>query len=180
MPPPPAMLSSRRMTYNTSERILWALAPLIGRHGIALDPASNAKSIVPARVKYARTKIAGHRVNGLKASWHKFGPGIVFLNPPYGRALRTWIAKCVREHALGAEIIVVCPARVDAQWWRMALRGGAKPVYWRGRVRFLGTKNSAPFPVALLYFGTRSAALAQVEERAYSRVSASERLARLP
>lgn len=146
-----AMVSSKRMSWNTPERALWALAPVFDHYGgIALDPASNAGSIVPARVKFAKRAIPGHRVNGLRARWHFFKPGVVFLNPPYGKDIGAWIDRCVFFAGLGAVIACLCPARIGAGWWRRAKRGGAIVVEWRGRIRFRGAKNSAPFPCAFL------------------------------
>lgn len=58
---------------------------------------------------------------------------LVFVNPPYGRALKDWAAKMAAEKH--CTIIALVPARVDTAWWREL-----DPSAWcalAGRVKFL-------------------------------------------
>ena len=74
---------------------------------------------------------------------------LVFVNPPYGRALKDWAAKMASEKHCA--IIALVPARVDTAWWRTL-----DPVAWcalAGRIRFLDSEgneqDAAPFPSAV-------------------------------
>lgn len=79
----------------------------------------------------------------------------VFMNPPYGRELVRWMKKA-HDEALTGGALVVClvPARVDTDWWhRFASKGEIR--FPKGRVKFAGAENSAPFPVAIVIFRPR-------------------------
>lgn len=53
--------------------------------------------------------------DGLKMSWL----GKVWLQPPYGNALKLWIPKAVEEVKCGnAELVVaLLPSKTDVKWW---------------------------------------------------------------
>jgi hypothetical protein len=55
-------------------------------------------------------------IDGLAQPWH----GKVFMNSPYGLALRKWVPKAVHEVECGnAELVVaLVPAKTDTQWWQ--------------------------------------------------------------
>jgi hypothetical protein len=75
------------------------------------------------------------------------------MNPPYGRTVGEWMRKAWESVASGEAELVVClvPSRTDTGWWHdYAARGEVVPI--RGRVRFGGAKNSAPFPSAVVVF----------------------------
>ncbi len=90
--------------------------------------------------------------NGLSLLWSAYR---VWLNPPYGRTITNWIYKAIEESSVeaGARVVVMLvPSRTDAKWWVLAM--GARPEvrFLRGRLKFGGSKNSAPFPSAILIF----------------------------
>lgn len=90
--------------------------------------------------------------DGLAQPWYA---GRVFMNPPYGREIGKWIDKAIIETSVddGALFVVaLVPARTDTKWWFKAVKAGAGVVFLRGRLKFGGSKNSAPFPSALLLF----------------------------
>ncbi|MEQ8721030.1 MAG: DNA N-6-adenine-methyltransferase [Sandaracinaceae bacterium] len=125
---------------------------------IALDPCSNPVSLVPA----TRRVIAPE--DGLAVDWHAAADGgLVYVNPPFGRK-RTglWLGKAADEAERGAEIVVLIPARTDTRAWQRHAPRAAAICFWAGRMRFLGAKNGAPFPSALLYFGRRPGLFAHV------------------
>lgn len=145
-----ALLSSERMDWNTPQEVIDMIAPL---GVIALDPCSNAGSIVPA----LRSASLERGEDGLAINWQflSCGIGIVYVNPPYGDELPRWIERCGAEAANGAEIVALVPARPDTQWTAHALETGAVVAMIRGRLTFLSGGTSAPFPSALLYWGDR-------------------------
>jgi len=86
--------------------------------------------------------------DGLAKTW----TGKVWMNPPYGRTIGQWMRKAY-ESAVHEHAIVVClvPARTDTAWWHdYAAKGTVR--FIRGRLKFGGHANSAPFPSALVIF----------------------------
>ena len=89
-------------------------------------------------------------VDGLSQSWKGFS---VFMNPPYGREIVKWMAKAYEE-SLQEGTIVVClvPSRTDNKWWHdYAMKG--KITFIKGRLKFGGHANYAPFPSAIVVLG---------------------------
>jgi hypothetical protein len=99
--------------------------------------------------------------DGLSVPWR----GQVFVNPPYGRALKLWVRKCAGEAAAGAVVIGLVPARPDTRWWHDHIAGHADVFMLRGRLQFDDGGQSAPFPSAVVVWSasqvpvTRLAAL---------------------
>ena len=86
--------------------------------------------------------------DGLLQDWR----GVCWMNPPYGRKIGLWVRKAY-ETAVSGGGIVVCllPARTDTAWWHdYAMKGEVR--FIRGRLKFGGSKNSAPFPSAVVVF----------------------------
>ena len=51
----------------------------------------------------------------------------------------------------GATVVCLVPARTDTAWWHdYAMRGEIR--FIRGRLKFGSSKNSAPFPSAIVIF----------------------------
>lgn len=88
-------------------------------------------------------------VDGLKQDWK----GVCWMNPPYGRAIGKWIQKAYEESEKhGSTIVCLLPARTDTKWWHnYCMEGEIRLV--KGRLKFGGSKNSAPFPSAVVIFG---------------------------
>ena len=86
--------------------------------------------------------------DGLEQSWEG---ARVWCNPPYGREIKSWIAKANAEAERADFIVMLVPARTDTAWWHTALTQ-ARVVYLKGRLTFKGAKATAPFPSALLYW----------------------------
>ena len=86
--------------------------------------------------------------NGLSQEWS----GVCWMNPPYGRQIKDWVKKAY-ESAQNNKATVVCllPARTDTSWWHdYCMKGEIK--FLRGRLKFGDSKNSAPFPSAVVIF----------------------------
>ena len=89
--------------------------------------------------------------NGLEQPW----TGVVWCNPPYGRAIRNWIQKGYESSVAGATVVMLIPARTDTSYWHdYVMRGDIR--FLRGRIKFVqpdGTAtNPAPFPSAVVIF----------------------------
>ena len=80
----------------------------------------------------------------------------VFMNPPYGREIKPWMEKAYREcRDNGALVVAFVPARVDTEWWHQYAAKATEVRFPKGRVKFAGADNSAPFPVAVVVFRPR-------------------------
>ncbi len=88
--------------------------------------------------------------DGLSHSWA--GLGAVWLNPPYGKTIGQWVAKAHAESLKGATVVCLLPARTDTKWWHDYVLPFAEIRYIRGRLKFGVSKNSAPFPSAVVIF----------------------------
>lgn len=110
---------------------------------ITLDPCSDAGKNVPA--KFHLTK----EDDGLSCEWH----GSVFMNPPYGKEIPKWVEKLAKEYHTGNVVsaIALVPARTDTAWFDVLAEF---PVcFVRGRLKFKGNKDAAPFPSAVFFLG---------------------------
>jgi site-specific DNA-methyltransferase (adenine-specific) len=92
--------------------------------------------------------------DGLAQDW---SGEVVFMNPPYGREIGKWVRKARQESAKWKGAVVVClvPARTDTAWWHDNIeqyRDIYEVRFIRGRLKFGGHKNSAPFPSAVVIF----------------------------
>jgi site-specific DNA-methyltransferase (adenine-specific) len=82
--------------------------------------------------------------DGLARSW---AGERVFCNPPYSDIL-PWLAKA-RE----AEVAVyLVPSRTDTRWWHEHALAAQEIRFIRGRLRFGGERDNAPFPSAVVIF----------------------------
>ena len=73
------------------------------------------------------------------------------MNPPYGRTIGLWMKKAYEESCNGALVVCLVPARTDTKWWHdYSMKG--EVIFLRGRLKFGGHKNSAPFPSAIIIF----------------------------
>jgi hypothetical protein len=142
----PALFSSRSVHHCTPREVL-APVRLLAEGLIGLDPCSNPRSIVGAREEWVAR-------GGLRRPWH--GYGLVYCNPPYGRAIGRWTERCVESAHLGTNVVGLLPARTDTSWWQRDVQRAGLVCFWRGRIKFQGSKSGAPFPSALVFWGDRA------------------------
>jgi site-specific DNA-methyltransferase (adenine-specific) len=141
---------------HSSKSCEWSTPPdlfarLNARYGpFDLDPCATPENATCPRY-YTRDD------NGLSQPW----TGNVFCNPPYGRATAAWLRKARQEVESGNATIVVLllPSRTGTRWWQEHVLGtGAEVEFLPGRLRFGGSKDSAPFDSATVVFRYTKAA----------------------
>jgi phage N-6-adenine-methyltransferase len=95
--------------------------------------------------------------DGLAQNW----TGSCWMNPPYGRQIGHWMKKAATESKKNDALIVcLVPARTDTAWWHDWVIPHASTVeFVRGRIKFGGHMNSAPFPSAVVIYGKPIAAM---------------------
>lgn len=140
----PGLMSSDDVEWYTPVEIRLAVLAALG--GIVdVDPCADPGQSFPATEHFTEAE------NGLVRPWL----GRVYMNPPYGRGISAWTTKLRDELRNGwaTEAIALLPARTDTTWWHEL----APPVvcFIRGRLKFSGYEQSAPFPSAAAYFGPR-------------------------
>ena len=132
--------------------------PLNAEFGFDIDAAATADN------SWVEGEYFGpdHRRPGLRdalvVAWHLFSR-TVWLNPPYSQC-RAFIAKAAEEARNGCTVVCLVPARTDTRWWhehvwdcgRDALRPGVEVRFIKGRLKFGGAKNGAPFPSVVVIF----------------------------
>jgi len=73
------------------------------------------------------------------------------MNPPYGRGIGAWVKKAYETAQEGTPVVCLLPARTDTRWWHDYCTKGLIH-FVRGRLKFGGHQNSAPFPSAVVIF----------------------------
>jgi len=86
--------------------------------------------------------------DGLQQEW----TGACWMNPPYGRQIARWVEKAFKSSLDGALVVCLVPARTDTQWWHQYVTRASDIRFLRGRLKFGGAENSAPFPSAVVVF----------------------------
>ena len=91
-----------------------------------------------------------HADDSLSQDW---GNNRVFLNPPYGRALKDWVRKGYEEGQKdNTTVVMLIPARTDTKYWHDYVMKADEIRFVRGRIKFGDETNSAPFPSAVVVF----------------------------
>ena len=83
--------------------------------------------------------------DGLSQEWI----GTCWCNPPYGREIGKWVEKAA---AAKATVVMLLPARTDTQWFHQYIYDKAEIRFIKGRIKFSGSRNSAPFPNMICVF----------------------------
>ena len=136
------MMSSDDMTWETPQDFFDALDEMFG---FTLDPCATKET---AKCKKFYTKLD----DGLSKDW---GGQIVFCNPPYGTAIKHWVKKCHDEAKKpDTTVVMLIPARTDTIYFHEYIynKPGVEIRFIKGRLKFGGAKNSAPFPSMVVIF----------------------------
>ena len=90
--------------------------------------------------------------DGLKQEW----AGVCWCNPPYGREIYDWVAKAASVAISGkATTVLLLPSRTDTRWWHEYVEKYGETRFIRGRLKFGGSKDSAPFASVIVIFRAR-------------------------
>lgn len=138
------MINKGLFTSNTPE---WATPQdffnkLNEEFHFTLDPCSNDSN-------HKCDKYFTEEQDGLIQSWDN---EIVFCNPPYGKVLKDWVRKA--SEAEGGVVVMLIPARTDTRYFHEYIyqKPNVEIRFIKGRLKFGGSKNSAPFPSMVVIF----------------------------
>ncbi len=135
------MFSSKSNEWETPQ---WLYDELDEEFDFTLDPCATHEN---HKAGYYFTE----EEDGLSESWDG---QTVFMNPPYGREIGKWVCKA----SMIENGIVVCllPARTDTKWFHNYIYySGVSIRFLKGRLKFSGHTNSAPFPSMIVIFDHR-------------------------
>jgi phage N-6-adenine-methyltransferase len=115
----------------TNPEILKAVLDFIGEEKFACDPCSPDSPNMPARIHYTKEQ------DGLAQPWPS--EGHIWVNPPYGRAMKNWIKKC-HDHSVQnprCEIWLLIPARTgNAYYHELIYEAKTFTFLFKGRLKF--------------------------------------------
>jgi len=74
-----------------------------------------------------------------------------WMNPPYGVALNEWMLRASTEPS--CTVVALVPSRTDTRWWHEYVMQRAYEIrFVKGRLKFEGAKDAAPFPSAVITY----------------------------
>ena len=133
------MFSSNDQTWETPQEFFNKLDK---EFNFTLDPCCTEET---AKCKKYYTP----RENGLIQDWTN---ETVFMNPPYGREISDWLKKAYEESLKGTLVVCLIPSRTDTKYWHDYCMKASEIRFIKGRLKFGNSKNSAPFPSAIVVF----------------------------
>lgn len=74
-----------------------------------------------------------------------------FVNPPYSK-IKEWCKKAHDEWGKGKTVVMLIPSRTDTRYWHDYIMKATEIRFIKGRLKFGNSKNSAPFPSAIVVF----------------------------
>jgi len=139
-----ALFSSRSTEWGTPRPLYDMLNRMFGP--FTLDPCTSPDNPL------GTPKFYTEKDDGLKQSWKG---EIVFANPPYGRNIDKWVAKAFDESLEHGRAVCLLPSRTDTRWWHDYIMFSTIVFFIRGRIKFVGAENPAPFPSVVVVFSTK-------------------------
>lgn len=145
-----ALFSSNRHDWETPQ---WLFDELNAEFNFELDAAANADN---AKCDIYYTE----ETDGLTSDWY---PYVTWINPPYGIGLYKWVEKAHKESLKGGTVVMLMPARTDTRYFHDFIwdrqkhkpRQNVEVRFLKGRIKFVGASNSAPFPSMIVIWNGR-------------------------
>jgi site-specific DNA-methyltransferase (adenine-specific) len=77
----------------------------------------------------------------------------LFINPPYSD-IKTWVNYAIEYYKIHKNhIVILVPSRTDTKWFHELLNYDIDVEFIKGRLKFGGSKNTAPFPSIIIHLG---------------------------
>ena len=134
------LFSSKSMEWATPKPFFNKLNE---QFNFTLDPCAQSHHALCSRYFTAEE-------DGLKQDWQGHR---VFVNPPYGRGIKEWVRKCYEESTKkDTTVVMLIPSRTDTKYWHDYVMKADELHLIKGRIKFGGGTNSAPFPSAVVVF----------------------------
>ena len=134
-----------KQNYGTPENFICAVLPKLGITSFARDLAAD-KDNTQGKVFFTEKQ------NSLTKCWFDIVvPKWQWMNPPFSD-IRPWAEKAYRSSLCGAQIAMLIPASVGANWWRDWVHEKARVFLLNGRIHFVGCEDPYPKDCALLLY----------------------------
>lgn len=139
------MFSSKNENWETPQDFFDALD---NEFHFTLDPCANDEN-------HKVPKYFTKEIDGLSLNW---GGEITFCNPPYGKQIGKWVKKAYEtyknawNYKYKTVVVMLLPARTDTKWFHDYIYNKAEIRFIKGRLKFGGCKNSAPFPSMVVIY----------------------------
>ena len=134
------MFSSKEHTWETPQSFYDKLNKT---YTFTLDPCASPKSA-------KCTSYFSVEDDGLQQDWSGHS---VFMNPPYGRGIGEWLRKAHEEGQKdNTSVVCLIPSRTDTKYFHNYCMRSDLIYFVKGRLKFGGSKNSAPFPSMVVVF----------------------------
>lgn len=89
-------------------------------------------------------------LDGLTTDWGDCN----FVNPPYSDIAK-WVEKSYQEYQKGKTVVMLIPSRTDTRWWHSYCMKAKEIRFIKGRLRFGGATQNAPFPSCIVVFSKK-------------------------
>lgn len=136
-----------KQDYQTPPEFLQAVRNRLKIHNFTWDlAATDANKVSPGYYGPG----SRHGEDALACDWsgvHDWK----WLNPPYAD-IKPWVEKAAIESAEGAQIAMLIPASVGANWWSDYVINDAYQLFLNGRLTFVGCDTPYPKDCALLLY----------------------------
>ena len=155
----PALFTSQRDDWATPRPLRAQIHDVFGP--ITLDAAASPTTTVVRSNWFGPAQKHPDRRDALtlewnEPQWHRRGePELVYLNPPYGRALPLWVDKAIACSQAGVPVLLLVPARTDTRWGQRLLMNAADVIFLAGRLSF-DEVGRAPFPSMVVRLSTKT------------------------
>lgn len=135
-----------KQNYGTPPELLTAIKKRLNISDFSIDLAADDQNNI-APFYYTEQRSALDK----DATWYTQG-GWAWCNPPYSN-IEPWVAKAVTEsYDKGANIVMLVPASVGANWWARYVDPFAYVTFLNGRLTFVGATDPYPKDCALLLY----------------------------
>jgi site-specific DNA-methyltransferase (adenine-specific) len=113
------------------------------RYNFTLDPCATAQNT-------KCPKFFTEQDNGLTQDW---SGNTVYVNPPYSN-VKAWVNKALIESRKpDTTVVMLVAARTDTKFFHDYCTKANQIFFIKGRLKFGGSTNSAPFPSMVVVFG---------------------------
>jgi phage N-6-adenine-methyltransferase len=134
------VMSSIRSDWSTPRHFFSALSR---EFNFELDACATDKTAMCERF---------YTEGALEKSWSVSAGRSIWMNPPYGREIASWIHKALMESKRGQTVVCLLPARTDTSWFHEYCTKG-EIRFVRGRLCFDDNpRMRAPFPSMVVIF----------------------------
>lgn len=139
-------------TFKTSNDDKWTTPKslfdeLDKEFNFGLDAAALASSTLVPDNWYGPDHPEPSRRDALSIEWDISKP--IWLNPPYGKTIKSWVRKADSTAKAGGIIVCLIPSRTDTSWWHeYCIHYEIR--FIRGRLQFGNKNGDAPFASALV------------------------------